>query len=79
MADHPLQSTHRRRARPAPDAHAIEYDGQWISWGQVGALARQIARWPSTAAGTAVGMLLRNRPAHVAAFLGVLLAAERWS
>jgi long-chain acyl-CoA synthetase len=55
-----------------PDAHAIEYEGQWFSWGQVGGMARHVASL--TANHTAgIGMLLRNRPGQVAAFLGVLL------
>lgn len=53
-----------------PDSPAIEYGGQWISWSRIGASARRIA---ALAAGAEVGMLLRNRPGHVAAFLGVLL------
>jgi acyl-CoA synthetase (AMP-forming)/AMP-acid ligase II len=53
-----------------PDSHAIEYDGQWISWAQVATSAQRIAAITS---GAEVGMLLRNRPGHVAAFLGVLL------
>ncbi len=53
-----------------PDAHAIEYGGQWVSWAQVGTLAQRIA---GPIDGAEVGMLLRNRPGHVAAFLGVLL------
>ena len=36
------QSAHRRRARLQPDAPAVEYDGQWSTWGQVGELAQQI-------------------------------------
>ncbi|MDT5139568.1 MAG: long-chain acyl-CoA synthetase [Mycobacterium sp.] len=54
-----------------PDSPAIEYDGQWLSWVQIGSAARRIS---SSAYGKDVGMLLRNRPAHVAAFLGVLLS-----
>ena len=58
-----------------PDAHAIEYDGRWSSWGQVGAAARRIASLTTElGADPKVGMLLRNRPGQVAAFLGVLLA-----
>ncbi len=56
----------------APDASAIEYDGQWFTWRRSAQLARRIA---SLVDGRGqVGILLRNRPAHVAAFLGVLLA-----
>lgn len=53
-----------------PEAPAIEYDGQWNSWARVGAAAHRIA---ARTTGAEVGMLLRNRPGHVAAFLGVLL------
>ncbi|OBI83443.1 class I adenylate-forming enzyme family protein [Mycobacterium asiaticum] len=70
MPDHPLSLRIADVLDLQPDSPAIEYDGTWFSWGQVGAAARQIA---SCAQGTDVGMLLRNRPAHVAAFLGVLL------
>ncbi|BBZ43046.1 class I adenylate-forming enzyme family protein [Mycobacterium parmense] len=55
-----------------PDAPAIEYDGQWFSWSDVGVLARRVASL-SAEQGRGTGMLLRNRPGHVAAFLGVLL------
>ena len=52
-----------------PDAAAIEYEGQWSTWRQVAELANRVA-----AVGEAeVGMLLRNKPAQVAALLGVLL------
>jgi acyl-CoA synthetase (AMP-forming)/AMP-acid ligase II len=52
-----------------PDDEAIEYDGRWSTWRQVAELANGIA----AVGETEVGMLLRNRPAHVAALLGVLL------
>ena len=52
-----------------PDAAAIEYDGVWSTWRQVTEVANQIA----LIGDTDVGILLRNTPAHVAAFLGVLL------
>lgn len=54
-----------------PAAPAIQYDGQWFTWGQVATLARRIG---ASTAGTRVGILLRNQPAHVAALLGVLAA-----
>jgi len=72
MTAHPLQQRIATVLDIAPDASAIEYDGQWSTFGQVGALARHIA--PLVDGRGQVGMLLRNRPAHVAAFLGVLLA-----
>jgi long-chain acyl-CoA synthetase len=54
-----------------PDAPAIEYEGQWFSWREVSGMARRIGSLVD--GGRQVGMLLRNRPAHVAALLGVLL------
>jgi acyl-CoA synthetase (AMP-forming)/AMP-acid ligase II len=58
-----------------PDAAAIEYNGRWLSWGQVGEAARRIESVTGELGAEArVGTLLRNRPGQVAAFLGVLLA-----
>ncbi|WP_135456651.1 AMP-binding protein [Mycobacterium sp. DL99] len=54
-----------------PNANAIQYDGQWHSWGQVATLARRIS---AVSSGTQVGIMLRNQPPHVAALLGVLAA-----
>lgn len=75
MAAHPLS---RRIAdvlcleRAAP---AIEYDRRWISWGRLADAAHEIASLTAKHdAQPRIGMLLRNRPGHVAAFLGVLLA-----
>ncbi|WP_040698516.1 class I adenylate-forming enzyme family protein [Nocardia vinacea] len=58
-----------------PDAPAIEYDDRWFSWRLLGDMARRICSYTSTpgAMPRQVGILLRNRPEHVAAFLGVLL------
>jgi long-chain acyl-CoA synthetase len=52
-----------------PNDAAIEYDSRWSTWREVAELANGIA----AVGETEVGMLLRNRPAHVAALLGVLL------
>lgn len=72
MADHPLRQRISAVLELAPEAAALEYDRQWFTYGQLSGLAREIA---SLVDGRGqVGMLLRNRPAHVAAFLGVLLA-----
>lgn len=60
-----------------PAARAVEFEGQWFSWGQIGEGARQITSAISQhTAGPApqVGVLLRNRPEHVATLLGALLA-----
>ena len=72
MTDHPLSQRIADVLDLQPDAHAIEYDGRWLSWGQIGDAARRIKS--VTAGQPQIGMLLRNRPGHVAAFLGVLLA-----
>jgi acyl-CoA synthetase (AMP-forming)/AMP-acid ligase II len=53
-------------------ARAIQYDGTWTSWGELGVAARRVSALPG--AGGRVGIMLRNRPAHVAALLGVLMA-----
>jgi long-chain acyl-CoA synthetase len=53
-----------------PRASALEYDGRWSTWDQVAEMANRIAAVTGQAQ---VGILLRNRPAHVAALLGVLL------
>ncbi|OBF25852.1 AMP-dependent synthetase [Mycobacterium sp. ACS1612] len=52
-----------------PDAAAVEYHSRWSTWRQIGELANRI----SAVGAAEVGMLLRNDPAQVAAFLGVLL------
>jgi acyl-CoA synthetase (AMP-forming)/AMP-acid ligase II len=72
MTDHPLRQRIAAVLDLAPDAQAIEYDGQWFTYAELGAQARQIASLVDDRG--QVGMLLRNRPTHVAAFLGVLLA-----
>lgn len=55
-----------------PESPAVEYDGHWSTWAEIAAAASPIAAL--TPPHAEVGMLLRNRPAHVAALLGVLTA-----
>ena len=75
MADHPLSQRIADVLDLQPSAPAIEYDGRWLSWGQVGEAARRMASLTADRSDDpAIGMLLRNRPGQVAAFLGVLLA-----
>ena len=71
MPDHPLSRRIADVLSLEPTAPAIEYDGQWSTWGEVAGLANRIA----TVGETEVGMLLRNTPAHVGALLGVLLGS----
>jgi long-chain acyl-CoA synthetase len=60
-----------------PGSDAIEFDGTWITWGQLAAMAHacrdQVLRHTSQR-GDAVGVVLRNHPSVVGALLGVLLA-----
>ena len=74
MANYPLSQRIADVLDLQPSADAIEYGGRWNSWGQVGEAARQMAtQTAELAAAPQIGMLLRNRPGQVAAFLGVLL------
>jgi long-chain acyl-CoA synthetase len=74
MPNHPLCQRIADVLDLQPSAHAIEYDGRWLSWGQVGEAAwRMAALTVEHNADPQIGMLLRNRPGQVAAFLGVLL------
>ena len=71
----PLSSRIVRVLALAPDARAMEFDGQWHSWAQLSRTADRIASLAAEHTGCErpqVGVLLRNRPAHVAALLGVL-------
>ncbi|MFZ0832646.1 MAG: AMP-binding protein [Mycobacterium sp.] len=71
MMDHPLVRRIAGVLELEPDAPAMEFEGQWFSWRELGGAADRIRAL--TRPGAQVGMLLRNRPAHVAGFLGVLL------
>jgi long-chain acyl-CoA synthetase len=71
MPDHPLSRRIADVLSLEPTGSAIEYEGQWSTWHEVAGLAQAVK-----ALGVGqrqVGILLRNKPAHVAAFLGVLL------
>ncbi|MBB3601863.1 acyl-CoA synthetase (AMP-forming)/AMP-acid ligase II [Mycolicibacterium sp. BK556] len=69
---HPLSRRIGEVLELDPEARAIEYEGVWFGWDQLGALSRQIAA--TVQPGAQVGILLRNTPAHVATLLGVLSA-----
>lgn len=69
---HPLSQRIADVLRLQPDGRAVEYEGQWLSWAQLADMADRIR----VIAGTSrpqVGIMLRNKPTHVAALLGVLL------
>ncbi|MFW0783368.1 AMP-binding protein [Gordonia sp. CPCC 206044] len=59
-----------------PDSEAVEFDGDSVTWGELATVAGRIASIGREHGGPApqVGIVLRNSPVHVAAFLGVLLA-----
>jgi acyl-CoA synthetase (AMP-forming)/AMP-acid ligase II len=72
MTAHPLSRRISDVLDLAPDASAIEYGDQWFTYADLAGLAGRI---DAVVRGRGqVGMLLRNRPAHIAAFLGVLVA-----
>ena len=72
MPDHPLSRRIADVLELQPDAAAIEYDGQWFTWGQVADLAHRVGSLDVR--DRQVGILLRNRPEHVATLIGVLLS-----
>lgn len=72
MTAHPLSQRIAAVLDLTPDQPAIEHEHQWTSWRELETLANRMKQLVSGRG--EVGILLRNRPAHVAAFLGVLLA-----
>jgi acyl-CoA synthetase (AMP-forming)/AMP-acid ligase II len=54
-----------------PAAPAIEFAGRWATWGELGETLRSVAAGVPRP-GAPVGVLLRNRPEHVALVLGVI-------
>jgi acyl-CoA synthetase (AMP-forming)/AMP-acid ligase II len=56
-----------------PSAPAVEFDGRWWSWGELGEIADRVGRAVAQR-GAPIGVLLRNTPYHVGAVLGVLIA-----
>lgn len=73
MILHPLSQRIADVLDLQPDAPALEHEGQWVSWGR---LSDRVGKIRSVLGGseTQVGILLRNKPIHVAALLGVLLS-----
>ncbi|MCW2717871.1 class I adenylate-forming enzyme family protein [Pseudonocardia sp.] len=62
--------------REAPDdAEAVEHDGTWWSWGAIRLIAQEIeSRFEQAGLGpdARIGMILENRPEHVAVLAAVL-------
>ncbi|MBH0778002.1 AMP-binding protein [Nocardia sp. NEAU-351] len=72
MHDHPLSRRVADVLALSPDSPALEFEGNWHTIGALSEAAHRIHARIATPG--PVGILLRNRPEHVAAFLGVLLA-----
>ena len=67
MTAHPLSQRIADVLALQPDAAALEYEGEWVAWGELGEMADRIGclvgggnQQPQ------IGILLRNRPAQVA-------------
>ena len=69
---HPLSQRIDDVLRLQPDAPALEFDRHWHSWGELSGLAQRIGELVGDGGHSQIGILLRNRPAHLAALLGVL-------
>lgn len=79
MSDKGLAERIREVFSIDPARTAIEQSGREWSWGRIAELMADIEDRLSEAGleeGAAIGILLRNRPAHVAALLRVLLSAR---
>jgi acyl-CoA synthetase (AMP-forming)/AMP-acid ligase II len=60
-----------------PTRNALEFQGQWFTWGQLSAVMSQLDDMLNQQAlgkSTAIGMMLRNRPAHFAAMMETLIS-----
>lgn len=72
---HPLEEMAERTLARDATRPAIEFEGRWISWGEMRAVAEQMNALIA-ASGTPqrapVALLCRNRPSAVAALLGLL-------
>ncbi|MFG3025368.1 class I adenylate-forming enzyme family protein [Streptomyces sp. NPDC048254] len=69
----------RLLAEAAADAEAIEHDGEWWTWGQVQETARQVGEALDAAGlpdGARVGVVLENRPEHVAVVAAVIASGR---
>ena len=72
MTTHPLSQRIADVLALQPDAPALEYEGHWVSWGELGEMADRISGLVRGGEQPQIGILLRNRPAQVATLLGAL-------
>jgi long-chain acyl-CoA synthetase len=59
-----------------PDAYALEFEGRWITWGRLSAVAAELERIlidAGVGVEAPVAMMMRNRPGTVAVILSVLI------
>lgn len=79
LAERPLQRMCARALAGDAERPAIEYAGRWTSWGELRAVAKRLegllllSGVPETAS---IVFIPRNRPASVAALLGMLAGAR---
>lgn len=77
MSDASLSEHLRAVLSIDPDAGAIEFDGNWYTWGEL-ARAIEAVETLLEAYGAnkeaAIGIMLRNRPPHIGALLAVLVS-----
>lgn len=69
----------RLLAEAPADAEAIEYDGAWWTWGRVQQTAREVVEALDAMglhAGARVGVVLENRPEHVAVVTAVIASGR---
>ncbi|MET7473828.1 AMP-binding protein [Streptomyces sp. NPDC005648] len=69
----------RLLAEAAVDAEAIEYEGEWWTWGQVRRTARHLVETLDAAGlktGARIGVVLENRPEHVAVVAAVIASGR---
>ncbi|MCX5374850.1 AMP-binding protein [Streptomyces sp. NBC_00103] len=69
----------RLLAEAAADAEAIEHHGEWWTWGQVQRTARGAVDALDAAGretGARVGVVLENRPEHVAVVAAVIASGR---
>ncbi|UMB71124.1 class I adenylate-forming enzyme family protein [Mycobacterium paraterrae] len=71
MTTHRLSRRIDHVLRLQPDAPAVEFERKWLSWSRLSILTARIAALLGEER-PQVGILLRNRPAQVAALLGAL-------
>ena len=60
-----------------PSAPALEFEGEWSTWGELSAAADAVdvvLRERGLGAGSPVGLMLRNRPVALGTLLGLLRA-----